>query len=188
MGAAMIGAGLAGRTALVTGTAHGIGAAIAEVLADERATVHGVDKDELDVTDSDAVTAYVARLRRVDVLVNCAGGVVGQVHQPVEDVTDQDWTAVLAPNLTSTFLMTRAVAPGMKDRGWGPDRQYLIRGRSVGQPHRHPGLHQCESRPDRLHPPDGTRTRSTRRHGELHRPGIRPLQPCHAAPVGKLRA
>ena len=115
----MIGAGLVGRTALVTGTAHGIGAAIAEVLAEEGATVHGVDKADCDVTDPAAVAALVAGIGRVDVLVNCAGGVVGQVHHPIEEVTDDDWNAVVDANLTSTFLTTRAVAPGMKQAGWG---------------------------------------------------------------------
>jgi 3-oxoacyl-[acyl-carrier protein] reductase len=115
----MIGEGLAGRTALVSGTAHGIGAAIAEALAEEGATVHGVDKAELDVSDSAAVSAYVKALGRVDVLVNCAGGVVGQVHSPIEEVSDQAWRAVVDANLTSTFVMTRAVAPGMKAAGWG---------------------------------------------------------------------
>jgi 3-oxoacyl-[acyl-carrier protein] reductase len=115
----MIGAGLVGRTALVTGTAHGIGAAIAEVLAEEGATVHGVDKAECDVTDPQAVAALVARIGRVDVLVNCAGGVVGQVHHSIDEVTDEDWRSVVDANLTSTFLTTRAVAPGMKETGWG---------------------------------------------------------------------
>jgi 3-oxoacyl-[acyl-carrier protein] reductase len=119
MGLRMIGEGLAGRTALVSGTAHGIGAAIAEALAEEGATVHGVDKAELDVSDSAAVSAYVKALGRVDVLVNCAGGVVGQVHSPIEEVSDQAWQAVVDANLTSTFVMTRAVAPGMKAAGWG---------------------------------------------------------------------
>jgi 3-oxoacyl-[acyl-carrier protein] reductase len=115
----MIGEGLAGRTALDSGTAHGIGAAIAEALAEEGATVHGVDKAELDVSDSAAVSAYVKALGRVDVLVNCAGGVVGQVHSPIEEVSDQAWQAVVDANLTSTFVMTRAVVPGMKAAGWG---------------------------------------------------------------------
>jgi 3-oxoacyl-[acyl-carrier protein] reductase len=119
MGLRMIGEGLAGRTALVSGTAHGIGAAIAEALAEEGATVHGVDKAELDVSDSAAVSAYVKALGRVDVLVNCAGGVVGQVHSPIEEVSDQAWQAVVDANLTSTFVMTRAVVPGMKAAGWG---------------------------------------------------------------------
>ena len=115
----MIGEGLVGRTALVTGTAHGIGAAIAEVLTEEGATVHGVDRAELDVSDSAAVTAYIKELGRVDVLVNCAGGVVGQSHTPIDEVSDEAWSAVVDANLTSTFVMTRAVAPGMKASGWG---------------------------------------------------------------------
>jgi 3-oxoacyl-[acyl-carrier protein] reductase len=115
----VIGDGLVGRTALVTGTAHGIGAAIADVLAEEGATVHRVDKAELDVTDSAAVTAYVDQLGRVDVLVNCAGGVVGQTHSPIDEVSDEAWSAVVDANLTSTFVMTRAVAGGMKAAGWG---------------------------------------------------------------------
>ena len=115
----MIGQGLAGRTALVTGTAHGIGAAIADALAEEGARVHGVDLAELDVSDPVAVAAYLNDLDRVDVLVNCAGGVVGQTHQPIEQVTDEAWAAVVDANLTSTFVMTRAVAPAMKEAGWG---------------------------------------------------------------------
>jgi 3-oxoacyl-[acyl-carrier protein] reductase len=115
----VIGEGLVGRTAMVTGTAHGIGAAIAEVLTEEGATVHGVDRAELDVSDSAAVTAYIKELGRVDVLVNCAGGVVGQSHTPIDEVSDQAWSAVVDANLTSTFVMTRAVAPGMKASGWG---------------------------------------------------------------------
>ncbi len=110
---------LVGRVALVTGTAHGIGAAIAAMLAREGATVHGVDLDTLDVTDSAAVTAFVADVGPVDVLVNNAGGVRGQTGRPLEDVTDEDWSAVVDANLTSTFNCTRAVVPGMKQRGWG---------------------------------------------------------------------
>jgi len=105
--------------ALVTGTAHGIGAAIADLLAAEGATVHGVDKDTLDVTDAAAVTAFVAEVGPVDVLVNNAGGVVGQTGRPLEDVTDEDWRSVVDANLTSTFNCTRAVVPGMKAGGWG---------------------------------------------------------------------
>jgi 3-oxoacyl-[acyl-carrier protein] reductase len=110
---------LSGRTALVTGTAHGIGAAIAAGLAADGATVHGVDKDDVDVTDPAAVAALVSRLGAVDILVNNAGGVCGQTGRPLEEVTDEDWRTVVDANLTSTFLCTRAVAPGMKARGWG---------------------------------------------------------------------
>jgi 3-oxoacyl-[acyl-carrier protein] reductase len=45
--------------------------------------------------------------------------VCGQVGHPLEEVSGQDWHAVVDANLTSTFLCTRAVVPGMKRRGWG---------------------------------------------------------------------
>ena len=111
--------GLAGKTAVVTGTAHGIGAAIAKALSDEGAVVHGVDKDTVDLTKADAVRNFFAGLGGVDILVNNAGGVVGQVGRPLEEVSDDDWRAVIDANLTSAFLCTRAVVPGMKERGWG---------------------------------------------------------------------
>jgi 3-oxoacyl-[acyl-carrier protein] reductase len=110
---------LAGRTALVTGTAHGIGSAIAAALETHGATVHGVDRDTVDVSDPEQVAALVARIGRVDILVNNAGGVVGQVGHPLEDVTDEDWQAVVDANLTTTFVCTRAIVPGMKAAGYG---------------------------------------------------------------------
>jgi 3-oxoacyl-[acyl-carrier protein] reductase len=111
--------GLAGRTAVVTGTAHGIGATIAETLAGDGATVHGVDKDTADLTSAGAVREFFSGLGAVDILVNNAGGVCGQVGRPLEEVTGDDWRAVVDANLTSTFLCTRAVVPGMKERRWG---------------------------------------------------------------------
>jgi 3-oxoacyl-[acyl-carrier protein] reductase len=112
-------AGLDGRTAVVTGTAHGIGAAIAAALRADGALVHGVDKDQADLTDPAAVAAFFAGTGPVDILVNNAGGVCGQVGQPVEDVTDLAWHAVVDANLTSAFLCSRAVAAGMKERRAG---------------------------------------------------------------------
>jgi 3-oxoacyl-[acyl-carrier protein] reductase len=111
--------GLAGKTTVVTGTAHGIGAAIAEALGGDGATVHRVDKDTADLTSPDAVQEFFAGVGGVDILVNCAGGVVGQVGRPLEEVSDEDWRAVVDANLTSTFLCTRAVVPAMKQRRWG---------------------------------------------------------------------
>jgi 3-oxoacyl-[acyl-carrier protein] reductase len=110
---------LSGRVAIVTGTAHGIGAGIATALGEHGATVHGVDLDTVDVTDAAQVDDFVASVGRVDILVNNAGGVVGQVGRPLEEVSEHDWRAVVDANLTSTFLCTRAVAPGMKERGYG---------------------------------------------------------------------
>lgn len=117
----------AGRVAVVTGTAHGIGTAIADMLEAGGVRVYRVDKDSaasrqsdsVDLTDSAAVRAYFAEAGRVDILVNNAGGVAGQVHMPIDEVSDEDWAAVVNANLTSTFHCTRAVAPGMRERGWG---------------------------------------------------------------------
>jgi 3-oxoacyl-[acyl-carrier protein] reductase len=110
---------LTGRTAVVTGTAHGIGTGIADALAAGGAAVHRVDKDTVDLTSDAAVRAFFADLAAVDILVNNAGGVCGQVGVPLEDVSDQDWFAVVDANLSTAFHCTRAVVPGMKERGWG---------------------------------------------------------------------
>jgi len=120
---------LASRVAVVTGAAHGIGTAIADALAADGAKVYRVDKEPValdgaavtaaDLTDPAAVTDYFSAIGPVDILVNTAGGVAGQVGRPLEEVPAEDWHAVLAANLTTAFLCTRAVVPSMKERGWG---------------------------------------------------------------------
>jgi 3-oxoacyl-[acyl-carrier protein] reductase len=110
---------LAGKVALVTGTAHGIGTAIAAGLEEDGATVHRVDRDTTDLADPRQVAALVERIGQIDILVNNAGGVVDQVGRPLEEVGDADWRAILDANLTTTFNCTRAVVPGMKAARWG---------------------------------------------------------------------
>jgi 3-oxoacyl-[acyl-carrier protein] reductase len=110
---------LEGKVAIVTGTAQGIGRAIADALSNDGATVHGIDKDTVDVTNSVAVNEFVASIGGTDILVNSAGGVRGQVGRPIEEVTDQQFHDVVDANLTGTFICVRAVVPGMKERGWG---------------------------------------------------------------------
>jgi 3-oxoacyl-[acyl-carrier protein] reductase len=110
---------LAGKTAVVTGTAHGIGAGIAAALREDGATVHCVDKADADLSSEAAVADWFGRLDGVDILVNSAGGVVGQTGQPLEEVTPDQWRAVVDANLTTAFLCARAVAAGMKQRRWG---------------------------------------------------------------------
>jgi 3-oxoacyl-[acyl-carrier protein] reductase len=116
---AVVSSDLGGRVAVVTGTGHGIGAAIARALEAHGATVHGCDKDSVDVTDSEQVNAFIAGIGTVDILINNAGGVAGQVGRPLEDVSDGDWRVIVETNLTSTFVCTRAVVPGMKGAGYG---------------------------------------------------------------------
>ena len=123
---------------LVTGAAHGFGRAITLAFAAEGATVLACDliEDELaetvrlagpkcrayqlDVTDAAAISKVMRGVGEVvDILVNNAGGVRGQAGRPIEQITPQDWHAVVDVNLTAVFLMAQAVAAGMKARRWG---------------------------------------------------------------------
>lgn len=133
-----------GGTVIVTGAAHGFGRAIAlafarrgaavwacDVLADElRETERLADRATgsiravtVDVRDPAAVQAFVARASlasgRVDVLVNNAGGVLGQVGRPLEEVTPEAWRAIFEVNVTGAFYCSQAVAPGMKAANGG---------------------------------------------------------------------
>jgi 3-oxoacyl-[acyl-carrier protein] reductase len=110
---------LRGRVALVTGTAQGIGAAILDALREHGATAHGVDRDTADVSDAGQVAELVERIGPIEILVNNAGGVAGQVGKPLEDVSDREWREIVDANLTTTFVCTRAVVPGMKAAGYG---------------------------------------------------------------------
>ncbi|HEV7213053.1 MAG TPA: SDR family oxidoreductase [Blastococcus sp.] len=110
---------LDGMVAVVTGTAQGIGRAIAEGITAAGGTVHGVDKDDVDLTVSAEVEEFFAGVGDVDILVNVAGGVVGQTHVPIDEVTDEAWDAVVDANLRTTMNCTRAAARSMKRRGYG---------------------------------------------------------------------
>ncbi|MCT2537101.1 SDR family oxidoreductase [Aquibacillus koreensis] len=82
-----------------------------------------IDTYVCDVTSSDQVNRFISNVfnqyGRIDVLVNVAGGVVGQVNQPIEDVTDEQWEKVINVNLKSAFYMVRAVTPYMKKHQYG---------------------------------------------------------------------
>ena len=128
-----------GTTAIVTGAAHGFGRAISLAFAERGARVWACDvvEEELaeterlavergatcvartvDVTDASAVDAFVAEAQapggHVDILVNNAGGVLGQVGVPIELVSQDDWQRIFDVNVTGAFLLSQAVAPGMK--------------------------------------------------------------------------
>jgi 3-oxoacyl-[acyl-carrier protein] reductase len=110
---------LDGQTAVVTGTAQGIGREIADLLESEGATVHRVDKDDVDLRDSAAVDAFFAALGELHILVNDAGGVQGQTHTPIDELTDAAWDKVVDANLRTTLNCTRAAARIMKPAGYG---------------------------------------------------------------------
>ena len=110
---------LDGQAAVVTGTAQGIGRGIADLLESEGAIVHRVDKEAVDLRDSAAVDAFFAALGEVHILVNNAGGVQGQTHTPIDELTDADWDAVVDANLRTAFNCTRAAARLMKAARYG---------------------------------------------------------------------
>ncbi|TQS44983.1 3-hydroxybutyrate dehydrogenase [Cryptosporangium phraense] len=118
-----------GRTALVTGAASGIGLAIAEAFHRAGAGLVLLDRDPsvaepaerlggtahvVDLADRDAILA-LGRLD-ADVLVNVAGV---QHVAPVEDFPPEKFALILALMLEAPFLLSRAVLPGMYERGWG---------------------------------------------------------------------
>ncbi len=127
------------RTVLVTGAGHGLGRAIAQSFHAVGASVWGCDIEAtglpetafgtaivtrtVDVTSRSGVQAFAAEALaatgRIDVLVNDAGGVCGQVGRPIEDVSEDDWNAVMAANASGAFFMAQAVAPAMKQAGYG---------------------------------------------------------------------
>lgn len=125
---------LAGRRAVVTGGASGIGLAIAQVLTDRGARVVVVDRQPMpegalppevheiacDVTDDTQVAAAMARADEaaggIDVLVNCAG-VSDKV--PVEDVTPATWSRIVDVNLRGAALCIGRAVPRIRRGGGG---------------------------------------------------------------------
>lgn len=121
------------RVAVVTGASSGIGEATAKELAAQGFHVVAVARraerierlaDEIggtavvaDITDDAAVQALAARLGRVDVLVNNAGGAKGL--QPVADAAIDDWRWMWETNVLGTLRVTRALLPKLIESGDG---------------------------------------------------------------------
>jgi len=136
---------LAGRVAIVTGAAKGIGGVVSDHLARDGADVALIGRDTAaleehaslldekyperrslaitcDVTDEDGVAAMVAEATEgfggVDILVNTAGG-TGPIETPATDYPVEAFRAILELNVIGTFLPCKHVAPQMIARGGG---------------------------------------------------------------------
>jgi NAD(P)-dependent dehydrogenase (short-subunit alcohol dehydrogenase family) len=129
----------AGKVAIVTGAANGIGRATALRFAREGARVVGCDVDpaaidetraafaadgvdvellQVDVTKQEDVDRLVAAAGpRIDILANVAG--IMDHFMPLGEVDDATWNRVLDVNLTGVMRLTRAVVPLMKAQGGG---------------------------------------------------------------------
>ncbi|HTZ75248.1 MAG TPA: SDR family oxidoreductase [Candidatus Aquilonibacter sp.] len=124
---------LAGKTALITAAAQGIGRATAIAFADEGATVYATDINDaalkslaadqpnirtrrLDVRDSKAVENAAAELGAIDVLFNCAGF----VHQgTILECDEKDWDFSFDLNVKAMYRICRAFLPAMLQAGHG---------------------------------------------------------------------
>ena len=133
-----------GKTAIVTGAAHGFGRAIALAFATRGASVWACDVlgDELEETrqlcqdaggncqvkvvnvrNRDEVFSLVDEIMAaegaVQILVNNAGGVLGQVGRPLEEITEPEWDSIFEVNTRGAFYFAQAVAPSMKAQKYG---------------------------------------------------------------------
>jgi 3-oxoacyl-[acyl-carrier protein] reductase len=133
---------LADKVALVTGSSRGLGRAIAVALGAAKVDVavnyrkNREQADEVvaairklgrraiaigaDVSQQADVTRLVGQAKEhlgtITILVNNAG--VARV-EPIDAISEQDWDEMMATNLKSAFLVTKAVLPGMREAGWG---------------------------------------------------------------------
>jgi len=106
------------RTALVTGAARGIGAAIAGALQQQGWQVLTPTRDVLDLAEPQSVGTYLAGIadQPIDGLVINAGI---NNPAPLGTLNATDWARIQQVNLTSAFTLISALAPAMADRGFG---------------------------------------------------------------------
>lgn len=109
------------RVAVVTGASRGIGRFLAQALQEDGWVVERGSSTVADVTDVDAVEAWIddvlARRGHIDLLVNNAGVIDAEV--PLEDSDPDDWWSTIEVNVRGPYLVTRAVLPHLLDRGAG---------------------------------------------------------------------
>lgn len=116
-----------GRVGVVTGGARGIGLAITRALLRHGAEVHvfdmapGEEADgyhfhKVNIADSASVAEAVAKMPPISLVVNNAGITR---DRSVLKMSDDEWQSVLSVNLTGAFNVVRALAPAMREAGYG---------------------------------------------------------------------
>lgn len=110
------------RRAIVTGGCSGLGAACVTRLRTDGIEVLTLDVSpeadiRVDITDTVAVQQAVSAAGPIDILVNSAG-IVGP-NKPLWEVDVDDWKRTFDVNVAGLFAVTKAVIPGMIERGWG---------------------------------------------------------------------
>lgn len=135
---------LKGQVALVTGGAQGIGRAIVERLIENGAAVAILDieqeaaqraVDEIsapgrravalagDVADASRLAAAEKEIHQqlgpISILINNAGINTLQDRRPIHEYAESDWNRILRVDLTGVFIVTKAIVPGMIERGGG---------------------------------------------------------------------
>jgi NAD(P)-dependent dehydrogenase (short-subunit alcohol dehydrogenase family) len=133
---------LSGDTAIITGAAQGLGATFARALASEGAHVCICDVRDpsplvgeiraaggqasgriVDVTDSNAVNAFVAEVDArgsgIQILINNAALNGSPMPKPFTEISDEEWDLTMAVNVRGAFAFARAVAPIMQAQRYG---------------------------------------------------------------------
>lgn len=110
------------KTALITGGARGLGAAVANRLRHDGVRVVTLDIAGdvdviVDITDEEGLAQATTDIGPVDILINSAG-IVGP-GLPLVDTTSTDWRTVFDVNVLGVVATMRAFVPGMVERGWG---------------------------------------------------------------------
>jgi 2-deoxy-D-gluconate 3-dehydrogenase len=103
----------------VTGSNRGIGKAMADALELAGATVVRTSSADCDLSDRNAVYAFVERVKtshQIDILVNNAGTIL---RKPAAEHPDEYWDRVIDINLNSQFILAREFGRDMVERGWG---------------------------------------------------------------------
>ena len=144
------------RTVVITGAAQGFGRALTARFVTEGAHVFACDINDaglertkeltggvcetghVDVADRDAFGKFVSRAEQtsdhgaVDILINNAGGVLGQVGRPIEEITQTEWQIIFDVNVSGRLLRRSSRRAGHETQADGSDREYFQAARALG--------------------------------------------------------